>query len=80
MEEGVCKSQVIFCTESKEKESVGIAVSNPMFAEIALPEMVIVTNSGVEVTKDEQFIVLRNGSDDSIERVIEGIFNFVIWV
>lgn len=78
MEEGVCKSQVIFCTESKEKESVGIAVSNPVFAEVALPEMVIVTDSGVEVTKDEQFIVLWNDLDDSVERVIGGIFNFVI--
>lgn len=78
MEDSVCAENDLRFTESKEKESVGIAVSNLMFAEVALPEMVIVTNSGVEVTKDEQFIILRNSLDDSIERVIEGIFNFVI--
>lgn len=45
----------MFLTESKEEESVGIANSNAVFAEDDLPEMLIVTDSDVEVAKDDQF-------------------------
>lgn len=55
MEEGVPNRQAVFCTEPKEEESVGVADSNSMFAEDDMPEMLIVTDSGVEVAKDDQF-------------------------
>lgn len=55
MEEGVRKRQV--CTGSNEGESVGVAVSNPVFAEDALPEIMIITDSDVEVAKGDQFII-----------------------
>lgn len=54
----------LFSTQSKEK-SVVIAVSNPLFAEDTLPEILMVTDSGVEVAKE--FMVSWNSLNVSVE-------------
>lgn len=56
----------------------GVVVSNPVFADETLSEMVMVTDLCVEFAKDNQFSVSWNGSFVSVQRVVENISNFVI--
>lgn len=59
---------------------VSVPVSNPVFADGALPDTVIVTDAGVEAAKDDHYNFSWNGSDRSIERFVKCIFNFLWYI
>ena len=54
-------------THPKQKSSIGVAISNSVFPNDTLPQVMIPSNPGIEVTQDQKFVSSWDGTDSLVQ-------------
>ena len=75
LQEGVCDGKTQFRAEREQPETATIYVANTMMTKDSMPDVVISAYPGIEIAQQYDFVVLRNTSEDGIQRVIKAIFH-----
>jgi hypothetical protein len=66
LKDGVSNNQIIFSAECEKLGTIAITIPNSMRTE-NWPGIVIGSNTGVEVTKNDQFVINRNFGNDGVK-------------
>ena len=69
LEEGVCDGMTQFRAEREQSETATIHVANTTMTNDSMPYVVISAYPGIEISKQYDFVVLRNPLEGGIQRV-----------
>ena len=77
LEEGVCDGWTQFRAEKEHPETATIHVANTMLTNDSMPYVVISAYPGIEISRQNDFVVLRNPSAGGLQRAINAIFQII---
>ena len=69
--------KIVSCTGLEKKRAIVIRRSNALCAKDAGPGLVILANSGIEIAKNEEFVLFRHWRNGRIEIFIKFFFDFI---
>ena len=78
-EDGVCDQQAVLGTSLEKEKTVAVKFSNSMMSYYAFPGGTVCAHSCIEITHYDELVCTGNSGYDSIQVLIELVFDLV-WV
>lgn len=77
-EEGVGDRKFVFGAHGQEEEAIAVHLSNALRTKHALPALVVLPNSCVEVSQDDKLVIWVGGLHQCVQVLVERLLD-VVW-
>ena len=79
VEDCVRNQKAMLCTGLEQKQTVAVAVTDPMLPDHSFPGDAVTANSRIKLTKHDEFVSMGNSGDDGVQVFVKLVLG-LIWV